>query len=207
MFEWTHSQWLGVRVWIWLYLILSILLGIMVVVYWFREAIRREYYQFRFPEKLLKVVIHYKNNYFKDFWRLIPDNNEFILEGKAYQYSDKKVLKDNDFYLRKVKDKIKVVIDNKEYDINDKLKLLKKWRKYAEIHYYHNCPVPIDFDMSKKLLDFSSKQLQDFKDNDLFAKLLTLDTEKNMLMFILILGIINTIASVLMFAKMMGWIE
>lgn len=201
------NRWLGVRIWIWLYLCLSIVLLIVVAIYWYREAIRRTYYQIRFPEKLIKVVVHYKSNYIKEFYRLIPETKEFNLNGMSYQYDDKSVLKDNDFFVRKKEGKLIVKVEGKEYNINKKLLLIKKWRSYPEVHYYFNVPVPIDFDLSKKALNFSSKQLQDFKDNDLFAKLLTLDTEKNMLFFILVLGILNAIVSGVILAKIMGWIK
>lgn len=197
----------GVRLWIWLYLLLSILLVGVVALYWYRETIRRTYYQIRFPEKLLKVIIHYKNNYFKEYYRLIPDDKMFILESKSYQFDDKNILKDNDFFVRKKEARLIAKIDGKEYNINNKLKLIKKWRSYAEIHYYFNVPTPIDFDMSKKALAFSSKQLQDFKDNDLFAKLLTLDTEKNFLFFILVVSILSLIVSGINLAKTMGWLK
>lgn len=152
-------------------------------------------------------MLHYKNNYFKEYFRLIPDTKEFVLEGKSYQYDDKSVLRDNDFFVRKKKGELFVRIDGKEYNINNRLKLIKKWRSYAEVHYYFNVPTPIDFDMSRKALNFSSKQLQDFKDNDLFAKLLTLDTEKNMLFFILIVSILSLITSGVCLAKLMGWLK
>ena len=201
------ATWLGVRVWIWLYLVLSLILVGAVAIYWYRESLKRTYYQIRFPEKLLKIVVHYKNNYFKEYFRLVPDNKEFVLESKSYQYDDKSVLRDNNFFIRKKKAQLVAVIDGKEYDINSKLKLIKKWRVYAELHYFFNIPTPINFDMSKKSLSFSSKQLQDFKDNDLFAKLLTLDTEKNMLMFILIVSILGLIVGGVILAKIMGWLE
>jgi len=198
---------LGVRLWIWLYLLFSIAAFSIILFKFFKERIKKKYYEWRFPEKLLKVVMHYKSGYFKEFWRLIPDTEEFIIEGKIYKFSDKKVLKDNDFYVRKKENNLYAVIDGKEYNINDRHKLIYRWRSYPEIHYFFNIPAPIDFDMSEQALEFSSKQLQEFKDNDLFSKLLTMDTEKTMLLFILILGILNALITAVILAKIMGWLD
>ena len=201
------GSWLGVRGWIWGYLAFSVAVFIFVLIWFYKEKIRKKYYEIRFPEKLLKVVIHFKSGYFKEYWRLIPDTEEFIIDSKIYKYSDKKVLKDNEFYLRKKNAALKAVVDGKEYDINDKCKLIRRWRSYPEIHYFFNIPIPIDFDLSSKSLEFSSKQLQEFKDNDLFGKLLSLDAEKNMLVFLLVMAIINILISAFILAKIMGWLD
>jgi hypothetical protein len=197
----------GVHVWIWFYLVLSFGLFMFVVIYFYKELIRKKYYEVRFPEKLLKIVVHFKSGYFKEYWRLIPATEEFIIDGKLYKYSDKIVMRDNEFYLRKKNANIVAVIDGRQYDINDKLKLIKRWRSYPELHYFYNIPMPIDFDLSNKALEFSSTQLQEFKENDLFAKLLTLDTERNMLVMVIVIGVINLLISVFIVAKLMGWLD
>lgn len=197
----------GVHLWIWIYLALSVVMFLFVLVYFYKEIIRKKYYEIRFPEKLLKIVMHYKSGYFKEYWRMIPETEEFVIDSKIYKYSDKKVLKDNEFYLRKKNAEITATIDGKEYNINDKCKLIKRWRSYPELHYFYNIPLPIDFDMSDKALEFSSKQMQEFKENDLFSKLLTLDNQNNILTFILILGVLNMLVSIFVLAKIMGWLN
>lgn len=197
----------GVRLWIWFYLVFSLSVFIFVVIYFFKERLKKGYYSIKYPEKLLKIVIHYSSNYFKEYWRIIPDNEEFEIEGRLYKYSDKLILKDNDFFLRKKDNKLYAHLDGKDYEVTERYKLLYRWRSYPELHYFFNNPTPIDFDLSKKSLEFSSKQLQEFKDNDLFAKLLTMDTQKSMLMFIFMLVILNFILSMVIFAKQMGWLD
>ena len=59
------NELLGVKLWIWLYFALSIMGGMTVLIFWFREKVRRKYYELRFPEKLIKIVIHYKSGLFK----------------------------------------------------------------------------------------------------------------------------------------------
>jgi hypothetical protein len=207
LFDFNSVLW-GVRMWIWWYLLLSIFLFSFVVIYFYKEKIKKIYYQTRYPEKLIKIIMHYKSGYFKEYWRIIPDKNEeFLIEGRVYKFSDKKILRDNDFYLRKKNNELYANIDGKKYNINDKNKLIYRWRSYPELHYFFNIPVPIDFDLSEKSLEFSSEQMQEFKDNDLFAKLLTMDTQKSMLVFIFVMGIINLLISALIFAKQMGWLD
>lgn len=202
----SQTLW-GVRIWIWFYLAFSVSVFIFVVIYFFKERLKKNYYIIKSPEKLLKIVVHYSSNYFKEYWRIIPDNEEFELEGRLYKYSDKAILKDNDFFLRKKDNKLYAHVEGKVYEITEKSKLLYRWRSFPELHYFFNNPIPIDFDLSKKSLEFSSKQLQEFKDNDLFAKLLTMDTQKTMLMFIFLLSVLNLLLSMFIIAKQMGWLD
>jgi hypothetical protein len=197
----------SVSIWIWLYFLFSIFAGIFVAIYFFRERIRKKWYELRFPEKLIKIIIHYKSNYFKEYWRLIPDDKKLIIEGKSYNYTDKSVIRSSDAFVKKdKKDNYYVTILGKKYNINDKYKLKKRWNKYPEIHYYFNLPLPINFDMSNKKIEFSSKQMEEMKENDLFAKLLTLDTERRNQILIMIVVIINLLATLLILAKIMKWI-
>lgn len=197
----------GVRVWIWMYLMFSVFLFLFVLIYFYKERIRKKYYEVRWPEKLLKIVIHYKSGYFREFWRLIPENEDFKIEGKLYKYTDKSIIRDNEFYIRKKDFKLIAKVEGKEYNINDKQKLIKRWRSYPELHYFFDVPVPMDFDMTKKVIEFSSEQLQQFKENDLFAKLLRLDTERSMLTFVIVLGVLNLLLSLFIVAKLMGWLD
>lgn len=201
------NTFLGVRIFIWLYFLLSFVLGIVVLIYWHREKIRRRYYEFRFPEKVLRVIIHYKGNQFREFYRLIPEDFMFTIENMNYEYQDSEVLKNNDWFLRVQKDgEYKVKVDGKEYDL-EKEKIIQLRKSFKpEIHYYHNYSKPLHYDFEDKKLDFSSKDLFDFKENDLFKKLLTLSDEKNLMMFIIILGVANMIGTLFIIAKMMEWI-
>jgi len=197
----------GVSMWIWLYFLFSIFAGLGVAIYFYRERLKKKYYEMRFPEKLLKVVIHYKSGMFKEYWRIIPDGASFILEGKEYQYSNKNVMRTSDFFIKNSDKKHYVEILGKKYEIHDLLKIKKRFSNYPEIHYFFNVPSPISFDMKNKKIDFSAKQLQEFKENDLFAKLLTLDTEKQIQMIILACVVINALISIVILSKMMGWLK
>ena len=201
----NNTLW-GVRWFIWIYFSISIIAGLTVVIYWFRERIRKRYYMFRFPEKLLKVVVHYSGNQYKEFWRIIPDDKLFTFEGKKYSFSEDTIIKDNEFFINKDNDRNVIKIDGKKYSFED-LKIINKRKSiFPEVHYFYNTPTPITFDFSKKNVGFSSKELNDFEENDLFKKLLTLEDEKRLMMLIMILTIVNTIATVFVIAKLMEWI-
>lgn len=201
----------GVKLWIWLYLGFSLLALSSIAIIFFKEEIRKKYYIIKYPEKLIKVVIHYPNNIFKEFWRLIPDTEFLNVDGKAYKYDAKKASKDSDIFAELNKGSKEkgyyVKVNGKKYEI-DALKGIKyRWRKYPELHYFYNSPAPIDFNAVNKKIDINGSLLEEFKENDLFVKLLTIETEKNMLMIIMITTIIGTIASVVVLAKIMGWLK
>jgi len=125
MIDIINGVWFGVRIWIWLYLLLSIVLGGVVALYFYRETIKRKYYEIRFPEKVLKVIIHYKNNMYNVYWRLVPDDNIFRIAGKDYSFDNKTIQKENDFFTRGTKPNLKIVVDSKEYDYPDGLQMEK----------------------------------------------------------------------------------
>ena len=198
---------LGARVWVWLYLLFSVVGMIFALLYFFKERIRRKYYELRFPEKLIKVVMHYKSGFFKEYYRLLPENDEFVLENKTYQFSNKQLLKDNEFFSRKNSKEEFVLINSKKYTITESCKIKYRWSKYPEIHYFYNRPQPINFDLSKNQIDFSSKQLHEFKENNLFMKLLMLDAEKTMMNIILMIVVLNIIGTVVLMSKVLGWVK
>ncbi|GAG87342.1 unnamed protein product, partial [marine sediment metagenome] len=147
--------------------------------------------------------------FFKEFYRLIPDDNIFVIEGKDYNFDNEQILKDNDFFVVKNKksNETLIKVDGKEYQINDLYKIRKKKRDYPELHYFYNVPQPIEYNFKDKAVKLSAKQLNQFKENDLFSKLLTLDAEKNIFMILIVVCVINSIISFVMLAKMMGWIK
>jgi len=205
---WANS-WLGVRVFIWAFLFASFGLFVGVVVYFFREKIKEKYVKIRWPERVIKVIIHYPaSQYYSEYWRLVPDKEDFVIGSKTYLYSDPAVLKKNDSYAFKDKDLIKIKVWGKEYVLDKNYRLKQRWDRWAEIHYIDGVPNPIDFhNITESQIKFTSRDLQAFKENDLFQKLLTLQGEKNMLMFLMILGIGNILISLFTLAKTMGWIK
>lgn len=210
---------LGVKLWIWIYFICSLSFMLGTIAYFLREKIRRKYYYIRYPEKLVKVVIHYKNNLFKVYWRLIPKRNQFVLLGHIYHYSDKNILKTNDIfsYMKNENMTIKILDTNKkgkidtakykEYNIRPNLITKNRWDSFGELHYYYNISEPLSFDINKKKIEFSGEELKQFEENDLFQKMLTLEDEKRLIKIVIIICIITSIISGLTFAINMGWIS
>ncbi len=205
--SWLNIMFLGARLWLWLYLLFSILMGVGVSAYIFREVLKRKWYEARWPEKLIKVVIHYKSNYYKEFWRLIPEEKFLRIENKIYTYSDEDILRENDLIAGKKDNKIIFRVGTKEYELNDIYKIKNRWKHYPEIHYFYNNPIPIQFENTVKGLKLSSHLLAEFKKNDLTAKLLSLQEERNLLTFLMILGVINLLATVFIISKLQGWIK
>ncbi len=197
----------GVRLWILLYLVFSVLIGVAIFLYWKREQIKRVYYQLRFAEKVIKVIVHYKSGLYKIFWRLVPDKDYFEIQGKDYAFDDKSILKDNDFFSRQYKNREFILIDGLKYWLDEQLQIKSKGRKYPEVHYFYNVPHPIKFDYKKKGVEFSSLNLKQFKENDLFTKLLTLQEQKAIIMLMFVIGIINLVGTMFIISKMMGWIQ
>lgn len=200
--------WFSIRWWIWLYFLFSILMGLFVGIYWKREALKKFYYLARFPERIIKVFIHYNTSIYNIYWRLIPDNGIFKINNKIYKYNDKDVLKENDFFADKRANKKTIIkVDGQEYNFEDIALIKLKGGKYPEIHYFYNNPKPLNFDLSEDELKFSSKQMHDFEKNDLFTKLLTLSQERTTMMIVMIICIINSIINFVVLAKLMGWLK
>jgi len=198
---------LGARLWIWLYFFISLIMVSGALAYFYREKIRYKYYMFRFPEKLVKLIIHYKSGLYRIYWRIIPADKQFMMDGKIYHFNDKNILKENNFYAIKDKSEFPLInIDNKKYRLNEIYGIKLRKTKHIELHYWFNNPSPIDFNFDRQRVDFNSSQLQSFKDNDLFTKLLTLSDEKRLMVLILV-GIIVTGGMVaFLIAKTMEWL-
>lgn len=211
--QWTF---LNTRVWI-LLLFLLVVGGQLVA--WIYAFIKREvlfgiFYRKYFPERAIKVVIHHRSNIYRVFWRLIPDNKMFSIKRKIYNYDDKNVTREKDFFVTNSHDKNskksskypQITIDNKSYDFNEIAGIKYDKKKHIEIHYWYGNPAPIDFNFDKKKIDLSGSQLQQFKDNDLFAKLLTLDGERMMLLIVIIGMVLLLILNLLGLLKSFGFI-
>lgn len=218
----------GVPIWLWLYFFLG--LGVLIFAVFFVgdgiEKIRGTYYRIRFPQRLIRVLIHYPTNYYRVFWRLIPDNFIFKIKKKDYIYDPDLITAEDDLFIARQKNKpdMLLVINNiltqtkkgkeifkigntTEYEVNKFFKIREKGKKYSELHYFYNVPQPIQFDYKHKSLDLSSSSLEQLKQNDLFVKLLRLKSEKMIFTLIMILMIVNTAVSMFIMAKMMGWLE
>jgi hypothetical protein len=92
-------------------------------------------------------------------------------------------------------------IDNDIYFFIEQNIVKKKKGKYIEIHYIDKNPNPIDY-TKHKTIGLNSSELEDFKQNDLFKKLLTLEDEKQMLLFILLSSIGSFIGIIFIILKL-----
>ena len=223
---------LGLPLWIWNVLMLCLLFGFGVYFIVFPdqfEKLKGTFYTIKNPEKVIKVIIHHDNSLFKVYWRLVPNDDIFIIKKEFYLYDKDSVSKEHDFYVAKhklippsiwiVKDLFVKKVDGKqvfklggmkEYDFYKFFKIKQKGKKHAEIHYMFNVPTPINFNISsegKPKIEFSSVNLKKFKENDLFEKLLKLKGEMQIMMVLIALLVANLGVSVFLLSKSMGWIE
>lgn len=207
------NTFLGVRWLIWIFFFVALLCGIGVIIYWKREQIKANYLKWRFPEKVLKVIIHYPSGMYRTFWRLIPDDDQFILDGKTYHFNDRFTEKENDFYIQKKEKFLIVKITEsdgtiKEYMLDDRYKIKKKDARFPEVHYFDNVPTPINFRAyDVRGLKFTGQELEEFRKARLFEELLTLEGKKNLMLILIILGVGNLILGLVNLGKLMGWIK
>lgn len=198
---------LGVRLWIWLYLAISFFGFMGVIAYLKRELIRKIFYEMRFPEKIIKVVIHYQTGLFHEFYRLIPNEDSFNILGKTYNYNDKAIIRDNEiFAVKNQSETVTINVDGKKYNFTKRFLIKPKLKPYPEIHYFYNIPNPIEFKYALKKIDFTASQLEAFKQNDLWKKLLTLEGEKSLLVVILFLTVGCILMNIFIIAKLFEWI-
>lgn len=195
----------GLHVWVWLLILYSFLVIVGMFLYIYREHIKRNYYEFRFPERMIRVVMHYDTGIYKEFYRLIPDKEIFYIEGKAYRYDDIAVRKYNDFYTVKKGDKTIIKVGQKEYDFNTVFSIKKRKKSIVEIHYMSNNPNPVHFNFDTKTAEITSKNMSIFQKNDLFNKLLTISDTGNLMIIILIMVGANMAISFFLLGKYMEW--
>jgi hypothetical protein len=145
------------------------------------------------PARIIRCVIHYDSTRTKVYYRLIPSDKTFVIDDMRYHYDKESSIKPEDLFAvldKKDKKELTFKIDNKEYKYSllslEKRSVLFGEDNCLEIHYWFNCPTPINFDVKKRDVVLSAKQMQDMKVNDLFAKLLKLEDQDMMLMIILI---------------------
>jgi len=204
---WSLS-FLGIRYFIWAFFLLSIICGVAAILYWQREKIKEKYYKIRWPEKVIKLLVFYPTGLYKTYWRLIPDRDDFSIDGKRYTYDDKTILKENDFYIQKRGGSLIAIIEGNQYNLDDKLKIKRKGSVWPELHYIDNIPDPINYkEIDKSGIKFSGKDITDFKEASLFTELLTLEGKKNLMIILIILGVGTLLISLVNLAKTMGWLK
>lgn len=200
----------GVRLFIWLFVLIAIICVILAFAFWKKDKIQEIYYKIKYPEKVIKIIIHYKGTFlYKLFWRLIPDKPDFSIDGKRYLYDSKDIIRDNDFYAYTEDSQLIVRVEGKKYILDDRYKILPhKKDNYPELHYFDNIPFAINYkDYEGNKLQVSAKDYNELADNDLWEKLLTMREQKGMMLFLMILGVGNILISLFILAKIMGWLK
>lgn len=175
------------------YLILGIFFGVcllIILLIKFRTEIKVMFIRHFYPERVIRLVIHYPNNKYTSEIRMIPEDRFIEIGSLRYYYDKEATLKHKDMFgYMKKRDKQNLFfnVDNKEYKYDiEKLEKNTKENTELELHYWYNIPTPINFNLEHKSIEISAKQQGDMKRNDLFAKLLTLE-DQNMLILIAII--------------------
>ena len=202
----NNSLW-GIRIWILILFALSILTLIGGLIYYYRWSILRKYHEFRFPEKVVEIFIHFKGGLYKKYYRLIPDDNVFKIDGKTYCYADEAIQRANDFFIRSDDVGFYCYVEGKRYNIDQYKTISRTKKSYSELHYFYNIPTPLMYNFQNKELNFYATDLDKFQENDLFGKLLSLADQNMLIMICIIIGVINCIATFFIIAKLMGWIK
>jgi hypothetical protein len=193
----------GLKNFVWFLFVFQNILFIGVMGYIFREWIWLKYYQMRFPERILKVVIHYKSRMFSEHYRLSPDNRRLDILDLRYNYYEQAVVQPD----ADKSNATKIFINGVKYNSVGDRSLKKRFKTYPEVHYFYNNPNPIDFEASYGKTDLTSLEQKEFEENKLFEKLLNIESEKLLLLFCLILGLVNMLLSIFILGKTMGWFD
>lgn len=177
-------------------LVILLVIIISLIAYLKREELAKWRLKRFDYEKVLRIIIHYEGNKTKTFYRTIPSSKEININDTMYSYDDKSVLKSFDkFAIYDQKEKLYIVkVDDKKYRVEpDNINKEKEDDDIITVHYWHNVPTPINFEVKKKELELSAYQMQQMKINDLFAKLLRLDEQNMLLMIIIIICVVALI--------------
>lgn len=195
----------GVHIGVIFLLIGTIIIVSGVVLFFIREKLRGLYYTWRWPERTLKVCIHYlPSPLYKVYWRLIPSKGQFDIGEHIYRYDERGVIKQNDILGEERKGDYFIRVGGIEYKI-DISKITQEKGSFPEIHYPYNVPEPFDYSKyTKEGFVLSGSKINDLVKSDLWEKALNLAGQNALLLFCLILGVVNLIIGVINMAKLMG---
>jgi len=170
---------------VWIIMGFQIIAPLSFSIYFYRELIRKKWYEIFNPEKIIHIIIHFPSNKIKEYWRLIPPTKEWVIGQLLYFYKDNELLKPNEV-LTSEKNIYVAEIDGQKYNLDVKNLERKRFVKYPQIHFYNGIPSPLSFDFKNKKVELSSHDLLKFQKNDLMKKLLSLEEEMNLLKLILL---------------------
>lgn len=172
----TNSFW-GVRIFIWLFLLIAILIAVFIFLYWNREKIKELILKWRKPEKAIKISIIFPGGFYTVYWREIPQKDDkWEIDGKVYFYDATRLIRN-------------------------------KANKYPSQHFFYDNPVSIDYNHYTSEIKFSGNELDIYRENDLKRKLVNLDAEKMTMMMLMIMIGINLLGTIFIIAKIMGWLK
>lgn len=198
-------KFLTIHIGVWILLFGTILIILGVVLYFSRERLREYYYKWRWPERVIKVCIHYSpSRFYKTFWRLIPPRGQFEIKGQIYRYDERAVIKEEDYLAEERGQDYFIRAEGKEYKI-DLNKVVGRKGGWPELHYPYNCPEPYDYATYKTDgFNISGSKINDLVKSDLWEKALNLAGQNALLAVCIILGVINLFISIVIASKVMG---
>lgn len=220
-----QTYFLGARLFYWLYLLFTLIAAAGIYLYINREMVKKSWYSVRFPEKLLHVKIFYPGGHYRDYWRLIPEDNTFELDGGIYNYNDATVLKNNTWFAykdKKEEGRLILNIEDQKYYLDDRLKIKNRWEKWPEIHFIYGCPWPIDYNkveiakqkvkdaqgnISDKEIIFNASDFERFKKSTILTQIYAALTGNALITVLVILVIIVLILSGVQLADRAGIIQ
>jgi hypothetical protein len=181
---------------------------------------------FKFPHKIIRIIVRYPANKYDTIFRLLPDSrrlniddgeyymtendlskNKDLFDKMVYRTSDKKIAFNYEPELKLLKGtKLETQKHRKTYYIDESMITRQKDDdKMPTLEYWFNSPSPILFNFDASEIQLTSKQLKEYKENDLVSKLLRLNDEKMMFMLLMIITGINLIVTIFILSKIMGW--
>jgi hypothetical protein len=176
-----------------------------IVLFFLRERIRGTYYRLRWPERVIKVFIHYPpSKFYKVFWRLIPRKGEFDI-NQIYRYDENRVIKEEEYLGEEREGDYFIKVKGREYKI-DIRQIIGKRGGWPEIHYNFNVPEPLDYSnyQVKEGFMLSGSKIKDLVKSDLWEKALNLAGQNALIAVCIILGVINLFISIVIASKVMG---
>lgn len=195
----------GVHIGVWFLLFGTIIVIMGIVLFFLRERLKEYYYKWRWPERVIKICIHYSpSRFYKTFWRLIPPRGQFEIRGQIYRYDADKVIKEEDYLAEERGEDYFIKANGKEYKI-DLNKVIGKKGGWPELHYPYNCPEAFDYATYKTDgFNISGSKINDLVKSDLWEKALNLSGQNALIAVCIVLGVINLFLSILIVSKVMG---
>ena len=127
-----------------IYILAGFILLLSAILLIFQKQIIFFIWKLSARERLVKIIIHFESNFYKVYYRLIPENKFFLIQKMRYFYDKKFTVKGN---IAVNNEENTITIDHVEYNFSKlfSIKDLKKKNRFIEIHYFYNNPMPINF--------------------------------------------------------------